>query len=388
MNRRNFLKYSAIGAGSITIAGSSAAGWHAYNAGLLIPDESPFAPWSALETIQPHDPIALAAGAILASNPHNTQPWKIFSSTKLFELQADTTKHLGSFDPFRREMWIGLGCAIANAEIIGSAYGFYTGSPTVQNTGKNGAGKISMTVNKREPNANPLATAIPHRRTNRAPYTTTKVDDSVLAAIQDMVEDVKGAQFKTFSRTSKFGKLFAEGTVEATETINNDSEMSHDGHIWFRENARMTAKYRDGVSIPTAGLTPAMSLLGQLMPKTNEKKSGDYWLASTKRQVTNTGGFGIITVHDLYDRTQQVEAGRLWQRIHLALTAKGLAAQPMNQLPELVDRDLELDVDRGWDKKLSKIAGTDKKTTFAFRFGVPTRTVPYSARRPIDWVLL
>nr|MDJ0683516.1 hypothetical protein [Alphaproteobacteria bacterium] len=82
----------------------------------------------------------------------------------------------------------------------------------------------------------------------------------------------------------------------------------------------------------------------------------------------------------------QVAAGRLWQRFHLALTAEGLAGHPQNQLPELVDRDRQLGRDNGWAVRVSQMSQDTGKATFAFRFGAPTREVPHSARRPLDWV--
>lgn len=55
--------------------------------------------------------------------------------------------------------------------------------------------------------------------------------------------------------------------------------------------------------------------------------------------LIHTPMFGVIAVPELYGRIGQVSAGRLWQRLHLEMTALVLAAQPMNQLPEVVDRE-------------------------------------------------
>jgi len=38
---------------------------------------------------------------------------------------ADRSRHLGSFDPFRREMHLGVGCAIENLMRAASVYGFH-----------------------------------------------------------------------------------------------------------------------------------------------------------------------------------------------------------------------------------------------------------------------
>lgn len=48
---------------------------------------------------------------------------------------------------------------------------------------------------------------------------------------------------------------------------------------------------------------------------------------------------GAIAVRDRYERSQNVSAGRIWQRAHLLATAHGLAARPANQAAELVDQE-------------------------------------------------
>lgn len=39
-------------------------------------------------------------------------------------LGGDRTRHLGSFDPFRREMHLGLGAALENLALAAEAFGF------------------------------------------------------------------------------------------------------------------------------------------------------------------------------------------------------------------------------------------------------------------------
>lgn len=386
MNRRRFLRTATYGLGGAVVAGSAATGWHAHQAGLVMPDETPFAPWDALAHLATHDPTTLAAAAILASNPHNTQPWKIGIDETAFRLHADPDRHLGAFDPYRREMWLGLGAAVANAELVAPEVGFQTDAPRLHDLATDGSGTIELALTKTAARPSPLGRMIPKRRTNRAPFAQTSVPDEVMRRVSKAVGETLGVSILTFDRTSKKGMAFAEATVEGTKAINADYEMSHDGHVWFRGTARKVAEHRDGVSIPTAGLSPTMSVLGQLLPEADTETSGKYWLASTERQVTYTGGFGVVLVDDLYNRHQQIAAGRLWQRVHLAFTAEGVAAHPLNQLPELVDRDRDLGQDRGWRNALRSIAGGARHATFAFRFGYPTREVPHSARRPVEWM--
>ena len=45
-------------------------------------------------------PTALAAAAILAADPHDTQPWLFRVSDQTIELFADLSRHLGAMDPY------------------------------------------------------------------------------------------------------------------------------------------------------------------------------------------------------------------------------------------------------------------------------------------------
>jgi hypothetical protein len=45
---------------------------------------------------------------------------------------------------------------------------------------------------------------------------------------------------------------------------------------------------------------------------------------------------------DRLDMVHAITAGRAWQRLHLAATVRGLAAQPLNQPVEMIDRNQEL----------------------------------------------
>jgi len=46
----------------------------------------------------------------------------------------------------------------------------------------------------------------------------------------------------------------------------------------------------------------------------------------------------MLLVRDRLDMRTAIQAGRAWQRLHLAATANGLAAQPLNQPVEWIDR--------------------------------------------------
>jgi hypothetical protein len=50
----------------------------------------------------------LVRAAILATNPHNTQPWGFRVSASAVDMYADPSRNIGAMDPYRREQFTGL----------------------------------------------------------------------------------------------------------------------------------------------------------------------------------------------------------------------------------------------------------------------------------------
>lgn len=380
-SRRQALSTVLKSAGAVTVIAGDALGWRAQQAGLLDADPSPFEAWSAFDASPAGDALALVGAAILAANPHNTQPWTFRVQQDRIDLHADPSRHLGSFDPFRREMWLGLGCALENMVQAAAGKGLLIESLQVLPAAGDPGHAARLLLRPGPVEASPLHAAIALRRTNRAPYRTDRplpatLADRLLARVSDA-----DTRLLLLDGSNAAGRAFADATVAATSAINADPTMSLDSHRWFRPNARAVAMHRDGVALPTAGLGRTITIAGQLLPASDDQEAGAYWLQSTREQVDHSPGFGLIVVRDLHDRRQQLEAGRLWQRLHLALTAEGLAAQPINQLPERVDRERQTGQAPATAEALSRWTGRDWHATFAFRFGEASRAVPRAARR-------
>jgi len=59
-------------------------------------------------------PEALVAAAVLAANPHNSQAWTFRTEANAIDLYAVLSRSTGALDPFGRERYVGLGCALEN----------------------------------------------------------------------------------------------------------------------------------------------------------------------------------------------------------------------------------------------------------------------------------
>lgn len=105
-------------------------------------------------------------------------------------------------------------------------------------------------------------------------------------------------------------------------------------------------------------------------------------------QISTAPVLGILLVPDRLDMRAAIQAGRAWQRLHLAATAEGLAAQPLNQPVECIDRDAMLGRANSFGPAIAKFAATPGwEPTFTFRLGAAESAAGPSPRRALDEVL-
>ncbi len=392
ITRRNFLK----GTGAVTVLVAGGGVWRAADQGVFSAGQGPaYKPWQNWKDEDVEGPLILVKAAILAANPHNTQPWLFHVTASAIRVFADMKRHLGTMDVYSREMHIGLGCALENMLVAAKANGYNAQlalSPGILTEPRPASKPVLAATLWLSPGAavvSDLYTAIPKRHTDRAAYDQTHpVSTAVLETLQTMAGDDPEVKVVLFT-TDKDRQLFIEGSVQATKDIIADTTMSHDSARWFRHDWGDVQKYKDGPHIDTAGVSPVMRALVKFLPPVSEETENKYWLEATETTLNTTPVMGFIAVRELYDRQQALRAGQVWQRMHLWATTQGLSMQPVNQLLEVVDRERELGKKPRTSEFLEKLPGESNwKPTFAFRTGYPTMAVLASPRRPVEEVLI
>lgn len=110
----------------LALAGLATLGifYRAYKQGLFRTADPSLEAWSAFENRRQSGVQRLLSAAVLAPSPHNSQPWRFSVSGNQVLLHTDLGRKLGAMDPFEREMFIGLGCALENIAITAPGAGF------------------------------------------------------------------------------------------------------------------------------------------------------------------------------------------------------------------------------------------------------------------------
>ena len=374
---------------AITMLGGGVV-WRARNQGVFSAGTGPaYEPWRLWRVDGEPGPLRLVRAAILGASPHNTQPWLFRVTDASIDVWADTRRHIGTIDPYLREMYVGVGCALENL-MIAAAHDGHAAVLTLMPDPADPAHAARIRLAPAAPAASPLHDAIPRRHTNRGPYDGARsVPRDVLGAMAAMapdLPDVKVLWFDSGPDRKRIGDLI----VSATEAIIADRQQSQDSARWFRAGRQDLERHRDGITLDAQGLPPVINTLAKMLPAVSSQRADAAWLEATRdRHVATAASFGILAVPDSRDARMRLLGGRMWQRMHLWATTRGLAMQPLNQLAERADRERQLALTPTYTTALAGlIGGSGPEALMPFRIGYPVRDAGLSPRRKLEAVLV
>ena len=387
MKRRTFLK--SAGVVTVLVVGTSVF-WHISDRGIFSTGQgAAYEPWKNWRSGKSEGSLTLVRAAILAANPHDTQPWLFRVSESRIEMFADPNRRIGTIDPYLREMYIGLGCALENLLLAADANGYsYHLSLLPEQSNPNYVARIDLSTG--QASESDLYRAIPDRHTNRGAYVKERqVSATVLEQLKSLGNnetDVKLFWFATEAERHHVGDLI----IQATEAIIADREQSRDSAKWFRATWKDLNHYRDGITLDATGSPWYTRALAKVLPPQSPEKNDQFWLKTVKEvSVATASAFGILAVRNRSDRAQMLRCGRIWQRIHLWATVQGLAMQPLNQMPERAAREEVLGIQPQFGNVLQELTGgSEWQALMVFRTGYPTTEALPSPRRSIEQVIV
>jgi hypothetical protein len=233
----------------------------------------------------------------------------------------------------------------------------------------------------------PLFAAIPNRHTDRSAYDTTRpVDRARLAALAALV-DAPGTDLVWLTGTAQM-RAFGDLTVRATEAIIADPQQSDDDAAWYRDTWPQIQSHKDGITVDPSGNSPFIRTYAKLLP-ISRAQNNEGWRSGTRdTQIPTASAFGaLVTTHPL-DPTTRLQAGRIWQRLHLTATDAGISLQPLCQIPERIDREQSTGAPADIATAMAALLPAGQHPLLTFRIGHPTTTALRSPRRPAEEVVL
>ena len=382
LSRRHFLKFGGVTL--VALAGGTvlrAVDQGVFHVGQGIAYE-PWSNWRAAATATER----IVAAGILASNPHNSQPWIFQISDSTIDLFADPERQIGAIDPFLREMYIGLGCAVENMMLAAEAEGF---SPTLElmPDPADETHAAHMELVRSSPLLSGLYSAIPNRHTDRGAYDTAR---SIAPETYDELEsliaeaDVRLFWFKEDAARAAFSKV----AVEATEALIADEQQSMDSHAWWRQDWDQLQETADGITLDAQALG-SITPIAKILPDLSRQQNDAAFVKNVREIMLPTAAaFGILAVKDGDNNTQRLNCGRAWERIHLWSTTQGLAMQPLNQMCERVDREIQLGSELLMGSAVRALVNDDSwHAIMPFRLGHPAQKTNLSPRRGLGKVI-
>jgi hypothetical protein len=384
MTRRKTLQILGLGSGVVAVAAATGLTWRAVEGGVFSTGTgSAYDPWDQAGAAG--QPMNLVQAAILAANAHNTQPWLFTVTPDRIEVHADMSRTIGAMDPLLREQQISLGCALENLVLAGPPNGM-TATVSLLPDPSDATHVATVTLAPTTASGSPLFDAIAARHTHRGAYDTSKAVTSQQLDTLSALVDVPDTELVWFS-TDAQKRTFSDLTIRATEAIIADPQQSADDYRWYRSNWHDVQQLRDGITIDPSGQSAVIRAISKLLP-TTQKQNNDGWLSGTRdSQLPTAAAFGAVVVRDARSPLQRLQAGRLWQRMHLKATVDGLGMQPLCQIPERIDRETSAGLPPDFTAAMAAMLPADTHAVMTFRIGHPSAAALLSPRRPIADVL-
>jgi hypothetical protein len=383
LSRRDFLKFGGVTL--IAVAGGTV--WRAVDQGVFSVGQGvAYEPWTNWRDAETSIERIVAAG-ILASNPHNSQPWIFRITDSTIDLFADRERQIGVIDPYLREMYIGLGCAVENMALAAEAEGFSLALGLMPDPAdETHAAHIELANSSPLPSK--LYSAIPNRHTDRGAYDTTRsIAPETFQEIEALITeaDLRLFWYKDEAARAQFSKV----AVESTEALIADEQQSMDSHTWWRQDWDQLQERADGITLDTQSLGPVTTPIAKILPDLPRQQNDAAFVKNVREVMLPTAAaFGILAVRDGNNNTQRLHCGRAWERIHLWSTTQGLAMQPLNQMCERVDREIQIESEPVIGNAVRTLVNDDSwQAIMPFRLGYPTQTVNFSPRRGLGKVI-
>lgn len=309
--------------------------------------------------------------AILAPSSHNTQPWKFQIESNVIRIFPDLQRSLIYSDRIHREMYISLGCALANLLIAADYFDLktditYLPEGDLENTA------IVIKLTEGGGYGQKLKALFPYivrRVSNRHHFEDKKISNNVLDELITYKDEKLISIHLIQDILTK--KKIIEAVEESVLFAFNDDIFKAELSGWVRSN--YTTQY-DGMPLFGFGIPGPISLFAPYLIK--------YMPARVQAKIdtdllNHSAAFLILTSKE-DNKDSWIKTGKTYELLTLACLQNEMATSPMAGIVEYEETN----------KKLKKILGSNDRPLFFARIGYTNKDTHHSPRRSIDEVLI
>jgi len=329
MNRRKFL--SLLGGGGVIVAAGAGFG-----ARVSRTPDAALAPWADAGALYTEPRKKALSYAILAPNPHNRQPWLVdLSVPDQVTLFVDTERLLPHTDPLNRQITVGLGCFLELMTLAAANEGYrvelalFPEGDSVEGLDKRPIATAQF-IKDSNIKADPLFAHVLNRRSVKEPYDLGRsVSSDALNRIAQST--MHGTTIGFSNETDQVQKL-RDLTREAMMIEFHTPRTFKESVDLFRIGADEINANPDGIDFSgtffeAMHVTGMMTREGTLVVDSMQFNEG----VKAVNANTDTAMAHLWQITNDNTRMDQINAGRDWMRLHLAITAEGISMQPMSQ---------------------------------------------------------
>jgi nitroreductase len=276
------------------------------------------------------------AGA-LAPSGDNTQPWRfdVDPARGRISVSVDEARDPSPMNAGQRMARLAVGAALENMLQAARASGW-----PARVEAADPPAVVALRLEGRPAGGVLIPQAVAARATNRRRYDGGPVPPEALAAVRRAVPDLPGVTARWVTDRARLGALARlVGRADALLFAERPMRRAFLGTVRFDRPAR--ADITTGLSVGSLELSPGELVGLRLMrrlPGWLLRAGGAFRAlgARARRLVESSSGVCLITAEGR-DEATDVAVGRVMQAAWLALTAHGLAAQPVMSLPVLAN---------------------------------------------------
>ncbi len=297
--------------------------------------------------------------AELAPSRLNTRPWKFKVTDSQIRIYLDFSRRLDHIDPYNREMYISIGCVLANLEIAAEYYGLYYSTCIFTNEPLHG---LLCTIDfslYREPKyvyPGALFHSIWKRHVNRQEFPADKIHSEDM---QDLGNSVRWIEDISLYLTDD------EYTRDYLSQITFESEEEQFGSNAFRRELSSWIKTDPdaaGLLISDLNISPISALFYSLFKSYNFGEDKAYL---DRMLIQKSPLIGVLSSRD-DTPSDWISVGVAFQVICLAAVSMGIAFHPMTS-------GIEVPYFRA---KIQDITESEYVPQMLIRFGYESRTPP------------